>query len=103
MPKEKTGTHLIQIRMPQPLVDSIDRIISQGLYRSRTEFLMEATRISLARFQPEDQIHNAIFSKKRLLSVKRQPILNSEQRILIQRYLGDKSPEEVMTWTRERD
>jgi len=64
---------------------------------------MEAARISLARFRGEDEIREAMFSRKQLTQAKRQKLLSTEERRKVQRFLAEKSPEEAIRWIRERD
>jgi Arc/MetJ-type ribon-helix-helix transcriptional regulator len=48
MPKAR----LVQLRVPDELLRRIDRFVAQGLYRSRSEVMLDATRRFLERTAP---------------------------------------------------
>jgi len=47
---------LVQLRVPEELVRRIDRFVAEGLYRSRSEVIVDATRRFLERSAPSSAL-----------------------------------------------
>lgn len=56
MPK----THMIQIRVPEDFLKKIDSLIEKGLYRSRSEVILDATRRFLEKSMPASFLESFI-------------------------------------------
>ncbi len=55
-------TRLVQLRVPEELMRRIDKFVSEGLYRSRTEVIVDATRRFLERSAPTSPVELLIDS-----------------------------------------
>jgi len=53
---------LVQLRVPEELVRRIDRYVSEGLYKSRSEVIVDATRRFLERSAPASPLEGFIDS-----------------------------------------
>jgi Arc/MetJ-type ribon-helix-helix transcriptional regulator len=53
---------LVQLRVPEELLRRIDRYVSEGLYRSRSEVIVDATRRFLERSAPASPLEGFIES-----------------------------------------
>lgn len=53
---------LVQLRVPEELVRRIDRFVAEGLYRSRSEVIVDATRRFLERSTPSSALESFIDS-----------------------------------------
>jgi Arc/MetJ-type ribon-helix-helix transcriptional regulator len=51
-----TGGKLVQLRVPEELLRRIDGFVHEGLYRSRSEFIVDATRRFLERSDPSSPL-----------------------------------------------
>jgi len=102
--KKATGSILVQVRMPSEIVAEIDSLIDQGLFQSRTDFILESARTLLSRYFPETPVRRAIvlaFSKR----YSKEPykrILADKERIELQTYYKGRDPAELSRWARER-
>ena len=54
-------TILVQIRMPEQLVRTIDSLQDQGMYTSRTEVIMDGVRRLVNAYQTSDPLKQAVF------------------------------------------
>lgn len=103
------GTHLIQIRVPEEILRRIDRYVQQGMYRSRTEVILDATRRFLERSAPSSPLE--LFIEK-YLGGKLKPTAEASERLdrIFDKLRSDeawsehfgRSPEEVMRRLRSR-
>jgi len=53
---------LVQLRVPEELLRRIDRFVSEGLYKSRSEVIVDATRRFLERSAPTSPLETFIES-----------------------------------------
>ncbi|OQA60115.1 MAG: putative nickel-responsive regulator [Euryarchaeota archaeon ADurb.Bin294] len=53
-------TILVQIRMPEQLVRTIDSLQDQGIYTSRTEVIMDGVRRLVNAYQTSDPLKQAV-------------------------------------------
>jgi len=102
-------TRLIQIRIPEDLLRKIDHLLEKGMYRSRSEFILDATRRFIEKSMPSSPLESFI---QRYLMGKVEPIQESEKTIgeLFRKVRADvnwrkrfgETPEEVMDKSRKR-
>jgi len=100
---------LVQLRVPEELLRRVDRFVSEGLYRSRSEVIVDATRRFIERSAPSSPFEEFI---RAYLTGKLEPSKRAEESLQIlfeklrknrswQTYFGD-APEEVMERLRRR-
>lgn len=53
-------TILIQVRMPEKLVRTIDALQEEGIYTSRTEVILDSVRRLVSAFQTNDPIKQSV-------------------------------------------
>jgi len=102
-------TRLIQIRIPEDMLRKIDRLLEKGMYRSRSEFILDATRRFIEKSMPSSPLESFIH---RYLMKKVKPTRESEKTIneLFRKVQADvnwrkrfgETPEEVMDKLRKR-
>jgi Arc/MetJ-type ribon-helix-helix transcriptional regulator len=57
-----TKARLVQLRVPEEIIRRIDRFVAEGLYRSRSEVIVDATRRFLEKSAPSTAIEQFIDS-----------------------------------------
>lgn len=72
------GTRQIQIRVPEEIVRRIDRYVLEGMYRSRSDLILDATRRFLERTTPSSPLE--VFIGK-YLEGRLEPVKDAERRI----------------------
>lgn len=102
-------TRLIQIRIPEDLLKKIDYLLEKGMYRSRSEFILDATRRFIEKSMPSSPLESFI---QRYLMGKVEPTQESEKTIseLFRKVQADvtwrkrfgETPEKVMEKLRKR-
>ena len=55
MARQRAKTVLVQARLPERLVQGLDRLVEEGWYRSRTDALEDAIRRLLMRFMARSE------------------------------------------------
>jgi len=103
------GTRLIQLRVPEEIVRRIDRYVLEGMYRSRSDLILDATRRFLERSAPSSPLE--VFIGKYLES-RLEPVKDAGKRIdqIFDKLRGDETwrkrfgatPEDVMQRLRSR-
>ena len=99
----------VQVRVPEEFLRKIDRLIETGMYRSRSEVILDATRRLLERSTPPSPLE--LFVEK-YLAGKVEPSQEAEEVIskLFEKVRADtewrksfgETPEEVMDRLRRR-
>jgi len=72
------GTRLIQIRVPEEILRRIDRYVLDGMYRSRSELILDATRRFLERTAPSSPIEMFI---GKYLEGRLEPVEDAKKRV----------------------
>jgi len=99
----------VQLRVPEEIVRRIDRYVLEGMYRSRSDLILDATRRFLERSTPSSPLEAFI---GKYLEGRLEPMKDAEKRIdqIFDKVRGDENwrnrfgttPEEVMQRLRSR-
>ena len=100
---------MIQLRVPEEIVRRIDQYVLEGMYRSRSDLILDATRRFLERSAPSSPLEMLI---GRYLEGRLQPLKDAEKRVdqIFDKLRSDETwrkrfgatPEEVMRRLRSR-
>lgn len=100
---------LVQLRVPEELLRRIDRYVSEGLYKSRSEVIVDATRRFLERSAPASPLEGFIESYlKKVVKPSKHAQKNLDK--IFEKLRNDRSwhtrfgntPEQVMRSLRSR-
>lgn len=100
---------LVQLRVPDELVRRIDRFVAEGLYRSRSEVIVDATRRFIERAAPSSPLEafigsymtGALKPSKEASSILNHMFDKMRKNPTWRSHFGN-SPEEVMRKLRSR-
>jgi Arc/MetJ-type ribon-helix-helix transcriptional regulator len=95
----------MQVRVLAELLGLIDKLVEKGVFKSRTDFMLESIRLLITRYFPESAVRTTINRTLRGKAASKPytRILSEEERRKIAEFFANKNASEVSMWSRVRN